>query len=135
MTAAVRRGEWLFVVCAWLGCADDPRANPSPDQGSGGGGGDATSCFDPDDPAIHYVSEDHATCRSLELDCEADQFGFDNACGCGCVDKGELSCPHPDDPLITYVSRDPDACAPENPECPLGELPFNNSCGCGCLAR
>jgi hypothetical protein len=116
-------------------CADDEDSPPGPEPGGAGGEGGSgpVHCLDPGDPAVHYESDDPNTCRTIVLGCEEGQFGFDNACGCGCVDKGALMCPAPDDPAITWVSEDPFACAPEPPDCPLGELGFSNSCGCGCI--
>jgi hypothetical protein len=66
------------------------------------------------------------------LDCTFEQNGFDNACGCGCIDKGDASCPALDDGNIVWVSRNPAECAPEPPACGLNEIGFSNACGCGC---
>jgi hypothetical protein len=72
-------------------------------------------------------------CRAAELRCSEDQNGFDNACGCGCIDKGDPLCPVVINPDITWWSRDPARCPDSGlPACPLNELPFSNSCGCGC---
>lgn len=131
--------RWLAVVVgvalagSLAACADEqPVADPA-GAGGGGAGGSIGSCLDPEDPAVHYQSDDHDTCREIVLTCEADQFGFDNACGCGCIDKGALMCPRPDDPEISWISQDPFTCDPEPPDCPLGQLGFSNSCGCGCI--
>jgi hypothetical protein len=69
----------------------------------------------------------------MVLQCSMDQNGFQNTCGCGCIDKGDPICPAIDDPTITWKSHDPAQCMPGTPQCPLGEIGFNNTCGCGCV--
>ena len=99
----------------------------------GGGGGGPTGCLDPNDPAVHYQSDDPEVCKQIVLMCDDRQFGFDNACGCGCIDKGELTCPAPTNPDIKWISHDPADCSAEPPSCPLGYVGFSNGCGCGCI--
>ena len=89
-------------------------------------------CPNPEWPEVHYVSNDPNACRSAVLDCSLEQNGFDNACGCGCIDKGDAGCPALDDGNIVWVSRNPAECAPEPPACGLNEIGFSNTCGCGC---
>lgn len=50
-------------------------------------------CPDPNDPGVHYISEDPALCVETDcgegvdcIPCEANQEYFDNECGCGCID-------------------------------------------------
>ncbi len=100
--------------------------------GTGGVGGN-TFCPDPDHARVHYVSADPSECAGIDLICDAEQYGFDNACGCGCIDKGDPLCPTPVDPAIKWISMDPATCPSVSPSCALGETPFNNSCGCGCI--
>ena len=116
-------------------CGNDSDSKPG-SGGGGGFGGDASDlCPDPKDPRVHYVSADPNECIGVTLDCTRDQNGFQNQCGCGCIDKGDPQCPAPTDPGITWVSHDPAQC-PEagSPSCPSGEISFNNTCGCGCIA-
>ena len=91
-------------------------------------------CPDPNDPWVHYVNADPSRCIPPEqLPCTADQYGFHNACGCGCIDKGDGGmCPTVVDPAVRFISRNPAECA-GLPVCELGETPFSNSCGCGCI--
>lgn len=42
-------------------------------------------CLDPDDPAVFYVAESVEECQVIDFSCEAGQEGFDNDCGCGCI--------------------------------------------------
>src|SRR5262245_8036623 len=95
----------LFALVAVLAGFDAEEETAPVDPGStgGAGGGGPSYCFDPSDPAVHYQSEDRAVCDAMVLECQAGQFGFDNACGCGCVDKDALQCPDPTDPEITWV--------------------------------
>lgn len=114
-----------------MGCASDP-APPAPAASSDAGPEPGSLCPSREDPRVHYRDQDPNACRAVTLDCTAEQNGFDNACGCGCIDKGDPLCPPVDDPAITWVSRDPAECEAARPICPRGELPFNSSCGCGC---
>ena len=91
-------------------------------------------CPPADHPRVHYLSTDLAECGGLGLQCTIDQNGFDNTCGCGCIDKGDAICPDVFDPAITWVSIDPADCDGP-PDCPLGDTPFSNSCGCGCTTH
>jgi hypothetical protein len=52
-----------------------------------------TTCPDPDDPAVHYVSQDPLECAAALIQCEDDQVffsgeltGWPDECGCGCID-------------------------------------------------
>jgi len=50
--------------------------------------GGPESCPDPSDPRVHYVEgtrEDPARCQTIRFVCES-QDGFNNECGCGCID-------------------------------------------------
>jgi hypothetical protein len=102
------------------------------DAGAEDAGFEPELCPDPSDPEVHYVSGDPNACRSVVLDCTFDQNGFDNACGCGCIDKGDAGCPTTDDGNIVWVSKNPAECPPEPPACALNEIGFSNTCGCGC---
>jgi hypothetical protein len=121
---------WLFWLVA--ACGDDSKAvapGPVVDAGL-----DAPElCPDPQHPRVHYESADTAVCAATELRCTEAQNGFDNACGCGCIDKGDPLCPVVVDPNITWWSRDPAQCPDAGlPACPLNDIAFSNSCGCGC---
>lgn len=111
-------------------CLDDSGPG-SPDAGAHGWQQDL--CPPADHPEVHYVSMDPSACAERTLECTEDQTGFDNACGCGCVDKGDPICPDFFDPNVTWESHDPDECDGE-PRCRLGDTPFSNSCGCGCIS-
>jgi hypothetical protein len=122
----------LLALASPLACEGDPDARAEADAGADAG--DPTDfCPDPEHPSVHYLSQDPAACTGVVLDCTIDQNGFQNACGCGCIDKGSPLCPAPDDPEITWISADPAECAPEPPACPPDETGFSNSCGCGCI--
>jgi hypothetical protein len=55
-------------------------------------------CPDPQDPAVHYVSEDPAVCAVVRFTCEPGQEAFTDQCGCGCIDVGgPSSCTGNDD--------------------------------------
>lgn len=45
----------------------------------------ADDCPDPDDPRVHYVSEDPHDCARLRFRCEPGEMPFSGECGCGCV--------------------------------------------------
>ena len=106
--------------------------------GVGGAGGGAIEphdfCPRADEPRVHYLSEDPNACLGVSLECDEGQTGFQNSCGCGCIDKGPALCPAPFDPAITWHGTDPARCPAEPPDCPLGEHGFSNECGCGCTA-
>lgn len=112
---------------------------PPPGPGSGGAGGSGGApamepplfCPDPTAPRVHYQSQDYSKCAGKTLDCTTEQNGFSNACGCGCIDKGEGGCPPVFRGGVTYVSLDPAMCS-SVPTCDLGQYGFSNSCGCGC---
>jgi hypothetical protein len=131
---AVKR--WAFagaLAAALAGCSGgDGDGAGGGTGGSGGSPVDDDFCFDPDDPRVHYLHEDASQCAGVEVTCAEDQSGFDNACGCGCVDKGDPLCPPVGDPAVSWISHDPSECDAE-PQCPLGDTPFSNSCGCGCI--
>lgn len=129
-----RWAVFALSIALLAGCDSDDAPPPDdvPSQGGGGGAG-PSHCFNPNDPAVHYQSQDRQYCDQIVLMCEEGQFGFDNACGCGCIDKGALSCDAPTDPAIHWISHDPTQCTPEPPTCPLGQVGFSNGCGCGCI--
>jgi hypothetical protein len=101
--------------------------------GEGGGDGGLLSCPNPDDPTVHYQTMDVAECPIEGLTCASTQFGFHNACGCGCIDKGSSACMLDPEAGIYLISGDPAECGSIMPDCPFGQTPFNNSCGCGCV--
>ncbi len=53
------------------------------------------ACPDPNDPAVHYVSDDPAMCALVRFACAANQEAFFGECGCGCIDV-EPACVCPD---------------------------------------
>jgi hypothetical protein len=125
----------MFLVLASIAAckADDPAPAPADASVSPDGGTDPLQgCPSADDARVHYRDHDPNACADLTLDCTTDQNGFDNACGCGCIDTGDPLCPPVDDPRITWVSRDPAKCEATPPLCPMGETPFTGACGCGC---
>jgi hypothetical protein len=125
---------WLLIALAagcLTGCGDDDD-DPDDAGSSGAAGAGPDDCPDPDHPAVHYRTRDVNECPIEELVCESDQYGFHNACGCGCIDQGGLPCDL-DPNSVTFISQDPAECGDLAPTCPLGETPFNNSCGCGCI--
>jgi hypothetical protein len=129
---------WLLLClapCWLLGCADDDGADPGEEAAGAGGADDGLGdCPDPRHPQVYYVTRDVNECPIESLMCDADQNGFHNACGCGCIDKGYAPCTL--DPSTTfYISEDPAECVGVTPACELGERPFNNSCGCGCVVE
>ncbi len=118
------------IAMAVVGCSggsDPPAAKPVADAGLEAG----DLCPSAEDKRVHYVDHDPNVCDGVQLECTAEQNGFDNACGCGCIDKGDPLCPPVDDPSITWVSRDPAQCT-QKPFCPKDENAFTSSCGCGC---
>jgi hypothetical protein len=122
----------VLSLLSLVGCDDDPA--PPPPKASADAGPDAPSelCPPADDPRVHYSANDPNACGAIELACTEGQNGFDNACGCGCIDKGDPVCPPVDDPAITWISRDPAQCSKDPPLCPSGQNPFSSTCGCGC---
>lgn len=133
MTFNTTAASFLLVLAALPACKGDDPAPPPATPASRDAGTDALElCPSAEDERVHYRDHDPNACDSLTLDCTTDQNGFDNACGCGCIDKGDPLCPPVDDPAITWVSRDPAKCSAEPPICPSGETPFSTSCGCGC---
>jgi hypothetical protein len=129
----------LLVTALLVACGSDEPNGPGGagpgGSGVGGGAGGDTFCPDPEDPGVHYESDNPNECQSIVLDCTIDQNGFQNSCGCGCIDKGDPNCPTPGDPTITWISMNAARCDPTPPECPLDEVGFSNSCGCGCIAH
>lgn len=126
----------LSIACvACSGADSDPTAGR--DAGADAADEDAdagpTYCPDPTNPSVHYVDVDPSHCIGVMLQCTTDQNGFQNACGCGCLDKGGSTCPDPDAPGVTWTSMDPTKCAPEPPSCPPGQYGFTGACGCGCF--
>ena len=142
----MRLGKWVKCRVALLaglaamgaGCDPDPEAaTVGNDAGSGDAAADATPwelCPDPEHPRVHYVRQDPNACADVELQCSSQQTGFDNQCGCGCLDPGDPLCPPVFDPNIRWISRDPEDC-PESVQCPPDDTPFDNSCGCGCTTH
>ena len=133
------RGVVAVIVALGLGaCGNDVARDAHAEDGGAGdaraedAGSERELCPDPDDSEVHYVADDPNACRSIVLDCAFDQNGFDNACGCGCIDKGDAGCPALGDGNIVWVSKNPAECAPEPPACGLNEIGFSNTCGCGC---
>ena len=82
---------------------------------------------------VHYQTMDVSECPIEELICEAEQRGFHNVCGCGCIDKGDPACTLPAEAAVNFISPDPNRCVAVSAECPLTQKPFNNRCGCGCV--
>lgn len=131
-----------MLVLAALAAACDDESSPvdpvdaGPSDGGGGeGGGGTPFCLDPGLPCVHYESEDVNACGTIVLGCTIDQNGFQNQCGCGCIDKGDprCNCPILDDPAILWISMDPSQCDPTPPDCAPDDVGFSNSCGCGCI--
>lgn len=124
---------WLLSACGGedFVVGDSPR-----DGGRGGESEQVEFCPDSSHPRVHYRERDPALCDDVTLDCTEEQNGFQNSCGCGCIDKaGDALCPIEDDSSITWLSRDPAECPEVPPACPLGQIGFTNSCGCGCIER
>ncbi len=82
---------------------------------------------------VHYQTTDISECPIEELHCSPEQYGFHNACGCGCIDKGALPCNLPPDARVYFIGTDPEQCESADLTCPVGKNAFNNSCGCGCV--
>jgi hypothetical protein len=125
-------GRPLIAVCVCLTSLLACGSDDEPDMADAGGQFEQSYCPPADHPRVHYVSADLAECQTVVLDCTLDQTGFDNTCGCGCIDKGDAICPEVFDPAVTWVSIDPAECDGP-PQCALGDTPFSNSCGCGCI--
>lgn len=130
----------LLAALGPAGCLSEEGA-PAPEGGAGAGGaapaGGEPRAYDfcprPDEPRVHYQSRDPNACAGVALACAADQNGFQNSCGCGCIDKGAALCPAPFDPAIAWQSTDPANCPPAPPACPLDQYGFSDACGCGCM--
>jgi hypothetical protein len=126
---------WLLFALplCLVACGDSDDDDPPADPSSAGAGGDSgiDDCPDPNNPGVHYRTRDVSQCPVEELMCEDDQFGFHNACGCGCIDQGTLLCDLDPD-TVSFISQDPAECEGVRPACELGQVAFNNSCGCGC---
>jgi hypothetical protein len=108
-------------------------------------------CPDPNDPTVHYLSEDPEQCGLTDcggpetdcVPCSGDQEYFQDECGCGCIDippPPEPTCPDPNDPAVHYISEDPAQCietdcGPETDCIPCGpdQAYFDDECGCGCI--
>jgi hypothetical protein len=105
-----------------------------PDGGEDDGAAMIIGCPDPADDTVHYQSMDPTQCPPEQLMCAPmTQFGFNDACGCGCIDKGPLNCMLDPDPHVHLLSGDPAKCQSLMPKCNFNQMPFSNSCGCGCL--
>ncbi len=126
----------LCAALALLPCAackdDEPKPPAATTPSRDAGTDPLQGCPSAANERVHYRDHDPNACGAITLDCTTDQNGFDNACGCGCIDKGDPLCPPVDDPAITWVSSDPAKCEATPPNCPMGETPFSTSCGCGC---
>jgi hypothetical protein len=120
---------------ALTACDEGGGAALAPDAGlEDGGQADAPfGCPDPGDPMVHYRTTDLSLCPIESLVCTTEQNAFHNACGCGCIDKGDPSCTLPPDAGINFISPDPERCTGLTPACPIGQKHFNNLCGCGCV--
>src|SRR5262245_7889440 len=106
-TASLPLARGLALALAAAACSGDPAmvSEPDPDIPQ------REFCPDPESPYVHYLSDDANECRGVILECTVDQNGFQNACGCGCLDKGHATCPAPSDPEIIWLGRDPETCA------------------------
>lgn len=128
-------GGLLLPLALACGSEDGGDGGPSNDAGASDSGEDASvpGCPRPGDPWVHYISQDPSQCVPEEIVCTPDlQYGFDNSCGCGCLDKGDPTCVPEDDPDVRFFSHDPAHCT-GIPACLPGETGFSNSCGCGCI--
>lgn len=110
-----------------------------------GGGGAVPECPSTTDPAVHYLSQDPATCDQTDcggaetdcVPCDPEQEYFSNECGCGCIDVP--SCPDPNDPAVHYLETDPALCdltdcgESDCIPCAGEQEYFSNECGCGCI--
>ncbi|AKV02704.1 hypothetical protein AKJ09_09367 [Labilithrix luteola] len=122
------------MVSLWGLAACSNSDSKSTSEGADAGPDASELCPNVDSDRVHYQDHDPNRCSDIVLDCTVDQNGFDNACGCGCIDKGDDLCPSFDDPAITWISRDPAQCPADPPQnCPKGQNPFSTSCGCGCV--
>jgi hypothetical protein len=137
--AASREGlaAWIVVLLPLCAAACDEGDGQSPKAPASDAADEfgVPGCPSPDEPWVHYVSQDTGQCPPPEqLVCVLDtQFAFRNACGCGCMDKGDPQCPGIDDPDVRFFSRNPADCTGGLPACLSGETSFSNSCGCGCI--
>jgi len=104
------------------GGAPVPDEGPVPDTGP--------TCYDSDDPKVHYVGNSAEECAVIDYDC-TDPFSeiFTDDCGCGCLDI----CPNEDSSLVTYGSTDPQECMVILIGCGDDQVAFSNGCGCGCV--
>jgi hypothetical protein len=104
--------------------------------GDGSDGGPST-CPDPNDPEVQYVSDDPAFCAAATIGCADGQAPFNDECGCGCVGPEPTplppGCPDPADPDVHYVSQDPSVCAAAFFACGPEQESFDDACGCGCI--
>lgn len=101
-----------------------------------GGGGRGGQCPDPNDPNVHYASQNPDSCEHVDLSCNDQHYAFSDECGCGCIDPVNPSpCPDPNEPRATYASTDPEACKVIDFACAEGEITFGGACGCGCIGR
>jgi hypothetical protein len=127
----VRRALSWLIIALCVACDEGGSARPRTDAGADAGD-PCNACPDPMDPRVHYLHGNPNDCIGVVLMCTADQNGFQGACGCGCIDKGDPMCPACDDPSIDWISMDPSECSVEPPACPQGQQGFSNTCGCGC---
>lgn len=126
----------LPLALALTGCGDDdPKKEPADAGSDVAQPFEAGSlCPDKNNARVHYDSDDPNVCQGVVLTCTTEQNGFNNRCGCGCIDKGSPLCPAVEDPAITFISRDPAQCGSDLPYCKDGQIAFNNTCGCGCTS-
>ena len=124
----------LVLLSACGGAGAEPAPVDPPDAMNEQPAPDALYCPPREHPRVHYLSQEHNACVGMVLRCSIDQYGFDNQCGCGCIDKGDAICPMVFDDAIAWISIDPAECD-GLPNCPLGDTPFDNSCGCGCTTH
>lgn len=100
-------------------------------------------CPNPEDPAVHYVTQDHSVCERADIACGENQSFFDiPECGCGCIDIGQpcgglddtldLICPpsqfcrYPESNMCGLTDQN-GFCAPLPQGCPENYAPV---CGC-----
>ncbi|MCK6538365.1 MAG: hypothetical protein L6Q84_35785 [Polyangiaceae bacterium] len=57
--------------------------------------GSVPACPDPNDPKVKYFAKDPTKCAALDFLCAPGQTGFNDSCGCGCIDGPSApSCDH-----------------------------------------
>ncbi len=100
------------------------------------------ACPDPNDPAVHYISDNPERCAVLRFVCEAGQEAFSNACGCGCIDLPVEPACGPDRPCPEGQHCLNGRCAPVEPcicpavfapVCGADGMTYGNACEAGCV--